>query len=88
MIRRHVIVHGFVQGVFFRDSVRRHAVNTGVTGWIRNNGDGTVEAVFEGAPEAVERLIAFCRKGPRGAIVDRVETLAEDTEGVSGFRIV
>jgi len=88
VIRRRVIVHGFVQGIFFRDTVRRHAVNAGVTGWVRNNPDGTVEAVFEGAPEAVERLIAFCREGPRGARIDRIETLAEDAEGVGGFRIV
>ena len=88
MIRRHVIVHGFVQGIFFRDTVRRRALAAGVAGWVRNNRDGTVEAVFEGAPEAVEQLVAFCRDGPRGARVDRVETLAEDTEGVSGFRIV
>jgi len=88
VIRRRVIVHGFVQGIFFRDSVRRHAVNAGVTGWVRNNSDGTVEAVFEGAPEAVERLVAFSREGPRGARVDRVEILAEDTEGLTGFQIV
>jgi acylphosphatase len=88
VIRRHVIVHGFVQGIFFRDTVRRRALAAGVAGWVRNNRDGTVEAVFEGAPEAVEQLVAFCREGPRGARVDRIETLAEDTEGVSGFRIV
>jgi acylphosphatase len=88
VIRRRVIVHGFVQGVFFRDSVRRRALNAGVTGWVRNNGDGTVEAVFEGAPEGVERLVAFCHDGPRGARVERVETVAEEPEGVGAFRAV
>ena len=87
MIRRRVIVHGHVQGVFFRDTVRRTAVREGVAGWVRNNGDGTVEAVFEGEPEAVERLVAFTRRGPRGARVDRVETSEERPEGVQGYSI-
>ena len=52
-MRRRVIVHGFVQGVFFRDSVRRLADRHGVAGWVRNTGDGSVEAVLEGSPEAV-----------------------------------
>jgi acylphosphatase len=88
VIRRHVTVRGFVQGVFFRDAVRRHAVNADVTGWVRNNGDGTVEAVFEGAPDAVERLVAFCHDGPRGARVDRVDVRAEELEGIDSFRIL
>ena len=87
MIRRRVIVYGLVQGVFFRDTVRRTAVREGVTGWVRNNGDGTVEAVFEGSPEAVERLVAFSREGPRGARVDRVEASEERPEGTQGFSI-
>jgi acylphosphatase len=58
MIRRRVIVHGFVQGVFFRDTLRRSAERLGVSGWARNNRDGTVEAVFEGGREAVERMRA------------------------------
>jgi acylphosphatase len=88
VIRRRVIVHGFVQGVFFRDTVRQRAVAAAVTGWVRNNRDGTVEAVFEGGPEAVERLIAFCRVGPRGARVDRVEIHTEALAGLGGFRVV
>jgi acylphosphatase len=87
VIRRRVVVHGLVQGVFFRDSVRRHATSAGVSGWVRNNWDGTVEAVFEGEPEAVERLAAFCRRGPRGARVDRVEIATESPEGLEGFAI-
>ncbi|MGH3136235.1 MAG: acylphosphatase [Gaiellaceae bacterium] len=87
MIRRRVIVHGFVQGVFFRDSVRRRAVEAGVTGWVRNNRDGTVEAVFEGPREVVERLVAFCNDGPRGARVDRIEIATEDLEQLDAFRI-
>ena len=88
MIRYRVIVHGFVQGVFFRDTVRRRAVASGLSGWVRNNADGTVEAVFEGEPGEVERLVALCREGPRGARVDRVELTAEEPEGMTEFRVI
>jgi acylphosphatase len=87
MIRKRVVVHGFVQGVFFRDSVRRHALGAGVGGWVRNNRDGTVEAVFEGEAEAVERLVTLCHEGPRGARVDRVDVAVEEPEGIAGFAI-
>ena len=80
-------MHGLVQGVFFRDTVRRRADATGVAGWVRNNRDGTVEAVFEGAADAVERLIELCRRGPRGALVERVEVFEEEPEGLAGFRV-
>jgi acylphosphatase len=88
MIRYRVIVHGFVQGVFFRDTVRRKALASDVSGWVRNNRDGTVEAAFEGDQEAVDRLIAFCRDGPRGAQVDRVDVTAEAPEGRTGFQVM
>jgi acylphosphatase len=87
VIRRRVIVHGFVQGVFFRDTARRQAVSAGVGGWVRNNCDGTVEAVFEGEAEAVERLVTLCHEGPRGARVDRVDVFEEEPEGLTGFAI-
>ena len=87
MIRRRVIVHGHVQGVFFRESIRRRAESVAVTGWVRNRGDGSVETVLEGEREAVERLISFCEKGPRGARVDWVDVIAEDPEGLAGFSI-
>jgi acylphosphatase len=87
MIRRHVVVRGLVQGVFFRDSLRRLASSLGVSGWVRNTGDGAVEAVFEGEPDAVARLVDFCRRGPRGARVDDIEVFTESVEGVSGFAI-
>jgi acylphosphatase len=86
-VRRRVVVHGFVQGVFFRDTVRRHAQSRGVAGWVRNNPDGTVEAVFEGEPEAVERLVSFVHEGPSGAIVERVDVVEEGDEGLSGFAV-
>lgn len=87
MIRRRVVVHGRVQGVFFRDTLRRQALARGVSGWARNRGDGTVEAVFEGEEEAVESLVELCREGPRSARVDRVDVTDEDPEGLVGFRI-
>ena len=87
MIRRRVVVHGHVQGVYFRDTVRRRARSAGVAGWVRNNADGTVEAVLEGEPEAVERIVEACRRGPRGARVDRIEVVPEEPEGLSGFQV-
>ncbi len=85
MIRRRVVVHGFVQGVFFRDTVRRQAETRGVSGWVRNNPDGTVEAVFEGEADSVERLVDLCRTGPRGARVDRIVVHEEEPEGLRSF---
>ena len=87
MIRRRVVAHGHVQGVFFRDSVRRLAQQARVAGWVRNRLDGTVEAVLEGEPEAVDRVVAFCGEGPRGARVDRVELSDEEPEGLRGFDV-
>ena len=87
MIRRRVVVHGLVQGVFFRDTVRRRALELGVAGWVRNTWDGTVEAVLEGSPDTVERLVDLCHEGPSGARVDRVEVSEEDPEGLSGFAV-
>lgn len=82
-----MVVHGNVQGVFFRDSTRRLAEQHGVTGWVRNNPDGTVEAVFEGDEEDVGPLVHFVHEGPRGAHVERVETFEEEPEGLGGFAI-
>jgi acylphosphatase len=86
-VRRRVLVHGHVQGVFFRDSCSREADARGVAGWITNRPDGAVEAVFEGEPEAVAALVGFCRHGPRGADVDSVEESSEEPEGLSGFTV-
>jgi len=87
MIRRRVVVHGHVQGVFFRDSTRRLAEREGVAGWVRNRGDGAVEAVFEGDVDAVERLVRFMREGPRGAQVERVDVAEEEPERLRGFGV-
>ena len=86
-MRRRAIVHGHVQGVFFRDSVRRLAERFGVTGWVRNNWDGSVEAVLEGDRDSVDSVVGFMREGPRGARVDRVEVADEEPEGLTGFDV-
>jgi acylphosphatase len=85
--RRRVVVHGNVQGVFFRDSTEKEAGSRGVAGWVRNRDDGAVEAVFEGDREAVEALVDFCRDGPSRADVDRVDVSDEEPEGLSGFEV-
>ena len=87
MRRVRVIVSGQVQGVFFRTSCARAAGQREVAGWIRNRDDGSVEAVFEGSPAAVDALVAWCRSGPRGAVVAEVESSDEAPTGEGGFRI-
>jgi len=87
-MRVHALIRGRVQGVFFRDSTRRAAQGLGVTGWVRNLADGSVEAVFEGAKTDVEAVLAWCRQGPPHARVDSVETENEPYAGeFGGFTI-
>jgi acylphosphatase len=86
-VRRRVVAHGKVQGVFFRDSTREEAERRGVTGWVRNTPKGTVEAVFEGDPDMVDAMIWFVRDGPGSADVDRVEVDDEEPEGLRGFKV-
>lgn len=87
MIRRRVAVKGHVQGVFFRETTKRRALAAGVAGWVRNTPDGSVEAVFEGERDAVDRLLAFVQDGPRGAQVDWVDVESEEPEGLAGFEV-
>jgi acylphosphatase len=86
-IRRRVKAHGRVQGVFFRDSTSEEAHRLGVSGWVRNAEDGSVEGVFEGAPEDVEAMISFVRSGPGSADVDRVDVDEEEPEGLRSFEV-
>jgi len=86
-VRRRVVVQGRVQGVFFRDSLRRLAEREGVSGWARNTSEGTVEAVFEGESDDVERLVSFAKIGPPDAIVEAVSVSQEEPEGLTGFAI-
>jgi acylphosphatase len=85
MIRRRVIVGGHVQGVFFRARCAEAATSLGVSGWVSNEPDGTVQAVFEGDEGAVEGMIAWCHSGPPQATVSRVEVRREEPTGETGF---
>jgi acylphosphatase len=85
--RLRVVVHGRVQGVWFRGATEEQAHLHRVAGWVRNRPDGCVEAVFEGAPADVEALAAFVRRGPPAARVERVETHVEAPQGERGFRV-
>ena len=83
----HLVIHGRVQGVFFRDSMRREAQRLAVTGWVRNRNDGTVEAVVQGDPAAVEDIARWTHRGPEFAQVARVDI--EPADGVYiGFEIL
>ncbi len=87
VIRRRVVVSGVVQGVAFRDTCQSVATAYGVNGWVRNLPDGTVEAVFEGAPDAVGRLVEWTRRGPRAAVVQSVDLREEEVERLAGFEV-
>lgn len=79
--RVHVFVSGRVQGVFFRSSTKDRADELNITGWVRNLSDGRVEAVFEGGEESIERMLQWCSKGPRYALVEKVEVIPEPYKG-------
>lgn len=87
MKRVHVVVHGAVQGVFFRVETRDRARTLGIGGWVRNTADGSVEAVFEGEPDMVERMVWFVRSGPGSSEVARVDVDEEEPEDLRGFKV-
>ena len=87
MIRRRVVAHGLVQGVFFRDTCRREAEQRGVAGWLENAYGGTVVADFEGPSDAVEALVDWCRRGPSRAHVERVDVTDREPDGRTGFHV-
>jgi acylphosphatase len=87
MRRAEVVVHGAVQGVFFRVEARDRARSLGVAGWVRNAADGSVEAVFEGEDERVESIVSWCRRGPHGARVDEVDVTWAEPQGEDSFSI-
>ncbi len=87
-IRAHLIIEGRVQGVFFRDSTRKEAIELGLCGWVKNRFDGSVEVVAEGPKEKVETLIAWCHHGPPIARVTKVHEIREDYTGeFDSFRV-
>ena len=85
--RTRVLISGQVQGVYFRDTCRRMAAQRGVNGWVRNLRDGRVEAVFEGAEDAVDTMVAWAHRGPRSARVADVAVHSEPPEGLAGFAV-
>jgi len=80
-VRAHVFISGRVQGVFFRANARREALRLGVKGWVRNLRDGRVEAVIEGEEDKVKMMVEWCKRGPPGAIVSKVEIFWEPYKG-------
>jgi acylphosphatase len=87
MKRVRVVVSGYVQGVGFRYAAAERARTSRVAGFVANRGDGTVEASFEGDDAAVDSMVAWCSRGPRGADVDDVTVDLETPQGEAGFRI-
>jgi acylphosphatase len=85
--RADVVVRGSVQGVFFRAEARDRARSLGLAGWVRNEPDGTVRAVFEGDEDRVGSMVEWCRRGPAGALVGEVEVEWGSPEGDEGFAI-
>lgn len=86
--RTHLQITGRVQGVFYRESARREALRLGLSGWVRNRPDGSVEAVAEGAPDALDAFVAWCRQGPTQARVQDVQVQEEPPRGEPGpFRV-
>jgi acylphosphatase len=83
--RARAVVRGRVQGVFFRAETRDRARSLGLSGWVRNAPDGSVEAVFEGDRERIESMLAWCRRGPSLARVDDVQAEWEEPRGEEGF---
>jgi acylphosphatase len=76
---KRLVIHGRVQGVYFRDSMRQLARRHGVTGWVRNRSDGSVEAIVQGKPDAVEKIIKWAHRGPDAAKVIGVQI--EEAQG-------
>jgi acylphosphatase len=88
MITRHLKISGRVQGVYFRESTRLRARELKVTGWVRNRADGTVEAMVQGEPEAVDQMIEWARRGPDSAKVSNVEIkVGEEADPCESFEI-
>jgi acylphosphatase len=87
VVRRRVVVSGRVQGVWFRESCRQQARGEHLAGSVRNLDDGTVEAIFEGPPASVERLVEWCRTGPRHADVRSVATFDCEPVGETTFEV-
>lgn len=78
VVIKHVVIRGIVQGVFYRKATKQKADSLNVTGWVRNQDDGSVEALFQGNSENVSAMIEWCWQGPRASRVDGIEELPFD----------
>ncbi|HEU4514861.1 MAG TPA: acylphosphatase [Nocardioidaceae bacterium] len=87
-VARRVVVRGRVQGVFFRDSCSREARRAGVSGWVRNEPDGSVAALFEGPPPAVDQMVRWCHAGPPHARVEKVDVSEASPSGATAFDVL
>ena len=86
VVARHLMIHGQVQGVFYRNWAVQAANGLGIAGWVRNRMDGSVEALVEGPAEAVEQFIALARQGPPAARVARIDVADVAVEGLASFQ--
>lgn len=87
LVAREVVVHGRVQGVFFRAGCADQADRLGVRGWVRNTAEGTVAAHLEGSPDAVEAIVKWCHHGPRTAVVTAVDVAVGEPSGATRFSV-
>lgn len=85
MIRKHIFIKGKVTGVFFRAFIRERALELGLNGWVRNLDENTVEAVFEGEKEKVDKIIELCSNGPSRAVIKDIKIIEEESEGEKSF---
>lgn len=88
MKRAHLFISGRVQGVFYRAFTKEIADSLGLSGWVRNLRDGRVEAVFEGDEDRISLAIQRCKEGPPYAVVNNIEVIWEEPEGIQGFEII
>jgi acylphosphatase len=84
----HLLIHGKVQGVFYRASAKEQADLLSLSGWIRNTEDGSVEAVVTGTEENIDSFISWCRKGPKQAVVNDIQVTPKPDEGLKGFKVI
>jgi len=85
IIRAHIFISGRVQGVYFRSETQDMALSFGLTGWVKNIYDGRVEAVFEGEEKAVKEAVDWCKRGPRMAVVEKVDINWEKTKNDNNY---
>jgi len=84
----HLLIQGKVQGVFYRTSAKQMADAMGITGWVKNTGEGHVEILAKGDEQIIEEYIKWCKQGPQKAVVTNLAVTKKDDEPLSGFAIL